>query len=99
MIYRAEIPVDIMNKLKSGQYSIMKTKNSELLSNIIDTTKPKNRNIVHQLRLCKYLPNVNSNIQSLMNNVTNIALQRQIAGISNKLEECNEKLNYIQKGN
>lgn len=98
IIYRAEIPKEIMNKLKSGQYDIMKTTKGELLSNIIDTTKPKNRNIVHQLRLCNDTPDISHNLQSLMNNISNIAVQRQIAEISNKLEECNEKLNSIQRG-
>lgn len=80
--YIAKFPKDILDKINSGQYDIMKTKDGEILSTVIDTTKPKNKNIIHQIRLDEINPNIVENITSISNSLTNLAQQQQLANVS-----------------
>jgi len=94
----AKFPKDVLEKINSGQYDIMKTKNGEILSSIIDTTLPKNRNIVHQLRLDEVDPNINEKLKNLSTNVANFALQQQLANLTEMLSQIQSLAIDIKRG-
>ncbi len=97
-IYIAKFPKDIIDKMNSGQYDIMTSKSGELLSTIIDKTKPGNRNIVHQLRLDEIDPAYSGKLQNLSNNIANIAIQKQLADVTEMLSELLNLSKDIKRG-
>lgn len=97
-IYIAKFPKDVLDKINSGQFDIMKTKSGDLLSTIIDKTAPANKNIVHQLRLEQIDPTQSQKLQSLSTNVANIAIQKQLADISEMLSEIQAISKDIKRG-
>lgn len=97
-LYIAKFPKDVMVKIDSGQYAVMKDKSGEILSTIIDTNLPKNRNIVHQLRLEEINPNLNDKVKDLGSNVTNIAIQQQLAELTQMLIQIQTIVLEIKRG-
>jgi len=97
-IYIAKFPKDVLDKINSGQFDIMKTKSGDLLSTIIDKTAPANRNIVHQLRLEEIDPTFSQKVQNLSTNVANIAIQKQLADISEMLSDIQALSKEIKRG-
>lgn len=97
-IYVAKFPKDVLEKINLGQFDIMKTKSGELLSTIIDKTAPANKNIVHQLRLEEIDPRFTEKLQNLSTNVTNLAIQKQLADISEMLSEIQALTIDIKRG-
>lgn len=97
-IYIARFPKDVMEKMNEGQFDIMKSKSGDLLSTIIDKTKPANKNIVHQLRLDQMDPAFAEKMRSLSSNVTNIAIQKQLADVTEMLSEIHSLSKDIKRG-
>lgn len=97
-IYIAKFPKDVLMKIDSGQYAVMKDKSGEILSTIIDTTLPKNRNIVHQLRMEEVNPNFSDKMKDLSSNVTNIAIQQQLAELAQMLAQIQTIVLEIKRG-
>ena len=97
-IYIAKFPKDVLMKIDSGQYSVMKDKSGAILSTIIDTTLPKNRNIVHQLRMEEVNPNFSDKMKDLSSNVTNIAIQQQLAELAQMLVQIQTIVLEIKRG-
>lgn len=96
--YIAKFPLDIIEKMNNGQYDLMKSKDGEILSTIIDTTLPKNRNIVHQVRLEEVSIGIKEKLKDLSANVSNMILQEQLADFSQKLNQINIKLIEVKRG-
>jgi len=97
-IYIAKFTRDVLMKIESGQYAFMKDRSGEVLSNIIDTTLPKNRNIVHQLRMEEIDPNLKDKIKNLGSNITNIAIQQQLAELSQMLLQIQAIVLEVKRG-
>ena len=97
-LYVAKFPKDILDKMNSGQYEIMKSKTGDLLANIIDTTAPKNKNIVHNIRLNEIDPSATQKLHNLTMNVANIAIQTQLAQISEMLSKIQTLAIEIKRG-
>lgn len=96
--YMAKFPMDIVEKMNSGQYDIMKSKNGELLSTIIDKTLPKNKNIVHQIRLEEVCIGVEEKIKDLSSNLSNLILQQQLADLAQMLTKIQKTLIDVKRG-
>lgn len=96
-VYIAEIPFEIQKKLETGEFQIMKSKDGKYLSNIIDTSLPGNRNIVHQLRLKEEQVNTSLELSNLSNSLNSIAIQQGIANLSKQLSECSLKIDQIKR--
>ncbi|WP_394870321.1 hypothetical protein [Clostridium butyricum] len=96
--YIAKFPLDVIERMNNGQYDLMKSKKGEILSTIIDKTLPKNRNIVHQVRLEEVSTGIQEKLKDLSTNVSNIILQKQLADFSQKLEQINIKLIEVKRG-
>lgn len=96
--YIAKFPRDILDKINSGQYDIMKSKQGDILSTIIDKNLPGNRNIVHQLRLEEVAHNLEDKIKGLSGNISNIALQQQIADLSKMISKIQYLAIDIKRG-
>jgi hypothetical protein len=94
-IYVAKFPKDILQKLKTGEYKIMKSKSGDLLSNVIDKNLPANKNIVHNIRLKEL--NLNR-MQNLANNMMSMAMQQQLAEISEELADIKAITVSIKRG-
>lgn len=97
-VYIVKFPKDVLDKIESGQYAVMKDKTGEILSTIIDTTLPKNRNIVHQLRMDEIDPNIKEKIKNLGTNITNIAIQQQLADLSRMLLKIQTIVLEVKRG-
>ena len=97
-VYIAKFPKAILDKIESGQYAVMKDKTGKVLSTIIDTTLPKNRNIVHQLRMEEIDPNIKDKIKNLGTNITNIAIQQQLADLSRMLLQIQTIVIEVKRG-
>jgi hypothetical protein len=97
-VYIAKFPKDILDKINNGQFDIMKSKSGDLLSTIIDKNAPANRNIVHQLRLEEIDPSFSQKLQNLSTNVVNIAMQKQLADLSEQLSGIQELATDIKRG-
>lgn len=97
-IYIAKFPKDVIDKISNGHYDIMKDKTGELLSTIIDKSVPANKNIVHQLRLEVADPALMQKAQNLTTSVSNLAIQSQLAEISEMLSEIKTLSLAIKRG-
>ena len=95
--YIAKFPADILDKINSGQYDFMKSKNGELLSTIIDKTSPR-KTAVHQIRLDQVPVDLADKVQSLSTNVAAIAIEQQLAEISEMLSEILGIAEAIKRG-
>ncbi|EGP5302239.1 hypothetical protein EAC14_14320, partial [Enterococcus faecium] len=84
--YIAKFPKDILDKINSGQYEIMKSKSGELLSTIIDKSSPR-KNIVHQIRLDQVPFDLSDKVQNISTNVASMAIAQQLAEISETLSD------------
>ncbi|EKY28084.1 hypothetical protein [Clostridium celatum] len=96
--YMAKFPTDILEKMNSGQYDIMKCKDGELLSTIIDKTLPKNKNIVHQIRLEEVSIGVEEKLKDLSANISNMVLQQQLADLAQMLNQIQKTLIDVKRG-
>lgn len=96
--YIAKFPKAILEKMALGQYDIMKGKDGDLLSTIIDKALPPNRNIVHQLRLEEINSNIYEKVKNLNTNITNIAIQQQLADLSKITKEIKTLVIGIKRG-
>lgn len=97
--YIAKFPTDILEKMNSGQYDIMRSKkDGELLSTIIDKTLPKNRNIVHQIRLEEVSIGVEEKFKDLSSNISNMVLQQQLADLAQMLNRIQKTLIDVKRG-
>lgn len=97
-IYVAQFPKEILEKMKSGEYDLWHTKSGEILSNIIDKNAPKNRNIIHNVRLAELNPDKINKVQSLSNNVMNMAVQQQLTMVLEELSEVKKITASIKRG-
>lgn len=95
--YIAKFPKDVLDKINSGQYDFMKSKNGEILSTIIDKTSPK-KTAVHQIRLVEVPNNLVDKVQSLSTNVVTMAIEQQLAQISETLSELLGISEAIKRG-
>lgn len=95
--YIAKFPADILDKINSGQYDFMKSKDGELLSTIIDKTNPR-KTAVHQIRLELVPVGLADKVQSLSTNVAAIAIEQQLAEISEMLSEILGIADAIKRG-
>ncbi|MGL4847798.1 MAG: hypothetical protein ACRC28_02555 [Clostridium sp.] len=93
--YIVKFPTEIIEKINLGQYEVMKSKKGEILSMIVDKTLPSNKNIVHQLRLEEI---ETSKLQNLTGNITNIALEQQLAEFSEILKKIENNILDIKRG-
>ncbi len=96
--YIVKFPKDILEKMSSGQYDFMKTKGGEILSNIVDKNLPGNRNLVHNLRLEEIDINVAEKVKDLSTNVMNLALQQQLANLTEMLSHIQTLAIDIKRG-
>ncbi|MFD6442623.1 hypothetical protein ACFWDG_23245, partial [Peribacillus sp. NPDC060186] len=97
-VYIAQFPKEIIEKMKSGEYDLMHTKSGEILSNIVDKTLPKNKNIVHNVRLSELDPNMMDKVKNLSNSVANMAIQQQLGHVLEELTEVKKLAVSIKRG-
>jgi hypothetical protein len=95
IIYIAKFPKAILSKMSTGEFDFMKS-GGEIISTIVDKTKPRNP-VVKHLRLDK----IANNSQSILNigqMLQNIAVQQQLANITERLDEIANKAEKILVG-
>lgn len=97
-IYVAKFPKYVLDKINADQYEILQSKAGDLLATIIDKTAPANKNFVHQLRLEEMNPAALQSLQNLATNITNIAIQNQLAEINEILSEIRVLAFDIKRG-
>lgn len=95
--YIAKFPADVLDKINSGQYDFMKSKDGELLSTIIDKTSPR-KIAVHQIRLEQIPADLADKVQNLSTNIAAIAIEQQLAEISEMISEILGLAEAIKRG-
>jgi len=96
--YVAKFTKEVLEKINSGQYDMLKDKKGDILATLIDTTLPKNRNMIGQLRLDEIDLNIGEKVKKLSGNLTNIALQQQIGELVGTINEVKAIAVDIKKG-
>ena len=96
-VYIAKFPADILDKVNSGQYDFMNSKDGELLSTLIDKMSPR-KTVVHQIRLEQVPVDLADKVQRLSTNVAAIAIEQQLAEISEMLSEILGIAEAIKRG-
>lgn len=92
-LYVVKFPPEVIQKLASGQFDIMKDNAGELMTTIVDVSKSGGKNIVHQLRMDKFSP---SQLEKLGISLSNLAIHYQLGQILSRLEEIQETLDDIK---
>lgn len=94
--YVVQIPTEIMNRINTGEYDFMRS-GEELIANVVDKTRPKSP-VVKQLRMVQestISPQALSDIRQM---AQNIAIQQQLAVITERLDEIADKAERILSG-
>ncbi len=94
--YVVQISKEILGKMDSGEFDFMKS-GGEIIANIVDKTRPRSP-VVKQLRVAKEFVGNPQALAAVGQMTQNIAIQQQLASITQRLDEIAEKAERILSG-